>query len=376
MNTAPRAGISGHKKKGIKTMTTSLTRTAARRIAIRTRGAGMVEYGMLTGLIAVLAIGSVASLGSEGRRIFEIATGALASAQDDSDAVGGSESASTFPPTNPPANTDCYDVANVGNVGQAGWGGCAGMLIVDTAMLQGAGSNGDGSYTIVDGGQTYTFGDSDYNVFTGQVENFGGLFENDTSFNLDIGYWDTSSATNMSYMFYRAAAFNQDIGNWDTGSVTNMRFILSKAQDFNQDLGDWDTSDVTDMHYAFSLAAEFDQDISRWETGNVTDMGGMFRFSSFDQDIGSWDTADVTDMAGMFRSTPFNHDISNWETGNVSDMVAMFVNATAFNHDLSGWCVGPTAPNISNAGWGFDNGATSWTGGAATRPQWGTCPTN
>ena len=39
---------------------------------------------------------------------------------------------------------------------------------------------------------------------------------------------------------------------------------------------------------------------------------------------------------------------------------------TTLNQDLIEWCVNP-APIYFN----FDVGATSWDGGAATRPQWG-----
>jgi hypothetical protein len=51
-------------------------------------------------------------------------------------------------------------------------------------------------------------------------------------------------------------------------------------------------------------------------------------------------------------------------------MQEMFNGASSFNRDLSSWCVSliPTKPN------NFDLGAASWTGGTATRPQWGTCP--
>ncbi len=44
-----------------------------------------------------------------------------------------------------------------------------------------------------------------------------------TTFNQDIGDWDVSQVTNMSYMFDSADSFNQDIGNWDVSQVTNMQ---------------------------------------------------------------------------------------------------------------------------------------------------------
>ena len=46
-------------------------------------------------------------------------------------------------------------------------------------------------------------------------------FESNAVFNNDLGSFDTSSVTDMSYMFYNSN-FNQDLSSFATSSVTNM----------------------------------------------------------------------------------------------------------------------------------------------------------
>ena len=290
---------------------------------------------------------------------------------------------------------ECYDPNNANRVGEAGWTGCANMYIVENLQkLKDATSytisHTDDSGTITD----YTFGDSTKNIFTGQVTDMSLLFLSKSSFNQDIGYWDTSRVTDMSSMFDGATAFDQDIGDWNTANVTDMSSMFSSATSFDQNIGKWDTSSVTTMNGMFNGTTAFDQDIGNWDTSSVTDIGGMFRYatgfnqnigdwkmanvtdmssmfssaSAFNQNIGNWDTSSVTDMRSMFRSAAaFDQDIGNWDTSSVTDMINMFRSATAFNQDLSGWNVSQIASKPSR----FDESATSWTN-ESWRPVWGT----
>ena len=176
------------------------------------------------------------------------------------------------------------------------------------------------SYTVVDDSTIDAqIANANVNLCTTFVNNMSELFKDNSSFNSDINFWDTSNVTTMNSIFENATAFNQDIGNWDTSSVTDMAGMFYEASSFNQDIGNWNTSSVTDM------------------------VGMFYEASSFNQDIGSWDTSKVTGMERMF-----------WA-------------AEAFNQDLSGWCVS----NISSEPAGF---ATSSTLPNFIKPVWGTCP--
>jgi len=174
------------------------------------------------------------------------------------------------------------------------------------------------------------------------------MFYGASSFNGNIGGWDTSNVTDMSYMFRGAETFNQEIGNWDTSNVTDMSEMFWHASSFNQDIGAWDTSSVTNMSRMFSNTW-FNQDIGGWDTSSVTKMGGMFYSSdSFNHDIGRWDTSSVTEMGWMFNGADlFNQDIGDWDTSSVTNMSSMFSGADSFNQDIGDW----DTSNVTNMSW-------------------------
>lgn len=159
----------------------------------------------------------------------------------------GTASADFVATTSPAGPEACHDPANAGAVGQVGWTGCEGMLIVSNAMLSGASSataGGNASFAIAGpDGNTYTFADSAFNIFTGQVTSLANLFYQ-TSFNGDIGYWDTSNVTTMFNLFRDNSAFNQPIENWDTSNVTMMNNMFRAATAFNRNLSGWCVSNI------------------------------------------------------------------------------------------------------------------------------------
>ena len=221
-----------------------------------------------------------------------------------------------------------------------------------------------------------------------------------SSFNEDIGAWDTSGVTTTYRMFAYASAFNQDIGAWDTSGVTSMDWMFGEASAFNQDLSGWALQSARNMEEMFSGASSFNQDLG-WCLDAGTSLDYAFSNTPCERTscgvkanlmsdstirkavedwfpsnthtsnsdavakyghISTWDTSEVTDMRELFcqfRDTcthrcpvdgcrwrsyttvsRFNADISAWDTSSVTDMSFMFGGNYRFNQPLQSWSVG------------------------------------
>ncbi len=191
--------------------------------------------------------------------------------------------------------------------------------------------------TMFDGASSFNQNIGSWN--TANVVGMSYMFKDATAFNQDIGSWNTGSVLDTSAMFQNAASFNQNIGAWDTSRVINMIGTFAGASSFNQNIGNWNTGNVANFAYMFSGASSFNQNIGGWNTSKATNLDRMFTFAiSFNQNIGIWNTANVTSMNFTFAAaTSFNQNIGSWNTGNVTNMGAMFADAKAFNQNISGW---------------------------------------
>ena len=72
------------------------------------------------------------------------------------------------------------------------------------------------------------------------------MFKNANVFNQDIGSWNVSNVTNMSYMFYGATSFNQDIGSWNVSNVSLMSYMFQNTSNFNQDISGWNVAHISE----------------------------------------------------------------------------------------------------------------------------------
>jgi flagellin-like protein len=240
----------------------------------------------------------------------------------------------------------CYNSSFVNTTGTES--PCLGMLIVDRSMLVFATVNNPinsgEDYYINFEGINYTFGNSSYNVFTGQVTDMNSLLSFENNFNSKIFYWDVSNVINLSNMFLNSRKFNQSINAWDVSNVEDISNMFQGFEgmytnDFNQPLNNWNVSNVKDMSGLF-FWSNFNQPLDNWDVSSVEDMERSFGdIVGFNQNLSNWNVSSVKNMEFMFSgSGNFNYSINSWDVSNVGDMSAMFM-GSGYNLSLNSWNV-------------------------------------
>lgn len=108
-----------------------------------------------------------------------------------------------------------------------------------------------------------------------------------------------STITNMSAMFMEAYSFNDpDIGEWDVSNVTDMSYMFQTTNLFNAPLNNWNVSKVIYMDYMFHESVEFNQPLDKWNVSKVRTMYKMFYLNqAYSHPLNSWNTAALTDGA-------------------------------------------------------------------------------
>lgn len=166
----------------------------------------------------------------------------------------------------------------------------------------------------------------------GHVTNFSNAFQNLNVSNINLEFWDTSSARHMTAMFQTATQTEsagvvqpshaaQGLEQWDVSGVLETDFMFANTacftgmNNFNQDLSRWDVSSVTNTNHMFCGCAEFDADLSRWNTARVRDMSGMFHnCKRFRANLSRWNVEQVTRFENMFHGcVAFGADLSHWK---------------------------------------------------------------
>jgi surface protein len=153
------------------------------------------------------------------------------------------------------------------------------------------------------------------------------------------GFTDTpnlSTATSLSSMFRDASSFNSDIGNWNTSNINDMNSIFYKATAFNQSINNWNVSSVTNFN-SFFRESNFNQPLNNWNTSSANDMGFLFYFNaSFNQPINNWNVSNVKIFNSAFRGTnAFDQPLDNWDTSSVENFSSMFYGANMANNKTS-----------------------------------------
>ena len=98
------------------------------------------------------------------------------------------------------------------------------------------------------------------------------MFRSATSFQgRGIEHFDTSQSRFFGVMFYGAANFNGDVSNFVLGdNVDSLYEMFREASSFNGNLGSWNTAGITNMDGLFRHAIAFEaQGLEEWNVSSV-----------------------------------------------------------------------------------------------------------
>ena len=163
----------------------------------------------------------------------------------------------------------------------------------------------------------------------------------------NIGAWDVSAVTDMSFMFGACGNFNKNLSAWDTSSVQLMFSIFRNCTVFNNGGGvsplTWTTTALQDTSFMFLLCVAFNQTVLFSDMSNVTRTTSMFsQCTVFNNgspiDDGSnpltfTTTSALTDTSQMFIQCPaFNQTFALSDVTGVTTTNSMFSGTFKFNN--------------------------------------------
>ena len=175
---------------------------------------------------------------------------------------------------------------------------------------------------------------------------FGSIFNNCSLFDSDIGGWDMSNVTDLSFAFQGCLLFNNggsdSIKDWDTSSVATFTRAFQGCVEFNQPVPTLVTLAATNINETFQGCAKFNQDIGGWVMSNVTIANDCFYNAAIFNNGGSdsikdWDTSEINSIRWMFTQSSFNQPL-NWDTSKVTTMDLTFYGCP-FDQDIGGFSI-------------------------------------